>query len=89
MPINIENIVRNFIIDNFLFEEDGSLTNEMSLIEDGIIDSTGIMELVAFLEDNFGLCVKDEELVPENLSSIQNISVFIKSKRNNEAPILS
>jgi acyl carrier protein len=89
MPINIANTIRNFIIDNFLFEDDGSLTHEMSLIENGIIDSTGILELVVFLEDTFGLCVKDEELVPENLSSIHNISVFIKSKRNGDAPILS
>lgn len=89
MPIDIANTVRNFIIDNFLFEDDGSLTHAMSLIENGIIDSTGILELVVFIEDTFGLCVEDEELVPENLSSIQNISVFIKGKRNGDAAILN
>ena len=87
MPVDIANTVRNFIIDNFLFEDDGSLTLETSLIENGIIDSTGILELVAFMEDTFELCVEDDELVPENLSSILNISVFIEGKRNGAEPI--
>jgi acyl carrier protein len=75
-------MIRNFIIDNFLFEDDGSLTHDMSLIENGIIDSTGVLELVVFLESTFGFKVEDEDLVPENLDSIGNIAAYIKNNGN-------
>ena len=74
------NIVRNFIIENFLFEEDENLKEDTSFLENGIIDSTGILELVTFIEDTFGIRVEDEELVPENLDSIANAVQYIQTK---------
>ena len=52
-----------------------------SLMEKGIIDSTGVLELVAFLESNFGFQVEDEELTPDNLDSIEQIAGYIDRKR--------
>ena len=73
-------IVRNFIIDNFLFEEDENLKEDTSFLENGIIDSTGILELVTFLEETYEITVEDEELIPENLDSISNVVQYIQSK---------
>jgi acyl carrier protein len=73
--------VRAFIIDNFLFGQGGEdLQSEDSLMDKGIIDSTGVLELVGFLERNYGLQVEDEELLPENLDSISNITRYVENK---------
>ncbi len=72
--------VRTFIVDNFLFGKSDGLDDAQSFLDSGIIDSTGILELVAFLERTFGIHVEDEELVPENLDSINNISKFLGAK---------
>ena len=74
------NTVRNFIIENFLFEEDENLKEETSFLENGIIDSTGILELVTFLEETFDITIEDEELIPENLDSIANVVQYIQTK---------
>jgi acyl carrier protein len=77
----IEQRIRQFITDNFLFREDrASLTDTESLLEAGVIDSTGVLELVAFLESEFGLAVDDDEIVPENLDSISRIVGYVKGK---------
>ncbi len=79
-----EQAVRDFIVDNFLFgQEDDQLGNETSLLQAGVIDSTGVLELVVFLEESHGLKVEDEELVPENLDSISNLARFIRTKQEN------
>lgn len=81
MQIDIEQKIRQFITDNFLFREDrASLTDDESLLETGVIDSTGVLELVAFLESEFGLAVADAEIVPENLDSISRIAGYVKGK---------
>jgi acyl carrier protein len=74
------NKIRAFIVDNFLFGEEGELKNGASLLDEGIIDSTGILELVAYLEEQFNIRIEDEEMIPENLDSIEHISDFIKRK---------
>jgi acyl carrier protein len=76
--------LRQFISETFLFNEPGaaeSLADEQSLIGAGVIDSTGVLELVAFLEERFQLVVADDELVPDNLDSIARLTRFIDSKR--------
>jgi acyl carrier protein len=77
---DIREILRTFIIDNFLFGDGNGLENESSFLDEGIIDSTGILELVAYLEENFNITVEDEELIPEHLDSINNIAAFLKKK---------
>ena len=73
--------IRDFIFKNFLFEAaDSNLKDDDSFLEQGIIDSTGMLELVAFLEESFGLRVEDEELVPENLDSVNRLADFITRK---------
>lgn len=73
--------LRQFIIENFLFEEDNNLKEGTSFLESGIIDSTGILELVSFLEETFGIEFADEELIPENLDSIANVVQFVTRKQ--------
>jgi len=80
--MQIENEIRKFIMENFLWDEEVNLSEEDSLLEKGIIDSTGVLELVAFIEETYSFKINDEELAPENLDSIKNISQFIQNKLN-------
>lgn len=75
-----EDAVREFIAENFLFRADAEVTNSQSLLETGVIDSTGVLELIAFLEQTYGITVADEEIVPENLDSIDNMTRYLASK---------
>ncbi len=77
--------IRNFIINNALLESGDELDNDDSFLEKGIIDSTGILELVSFVEENFGIEVKDEELVPENFDSVTKLSEYIYRKTGKQA----
>ena len=79
--MGVSAVIRQFIVENFLFGEDGNLKQETSFLESGIIDSTGILELVSFLEEKFEISVADEELVPENLDSIDSASEYILRKQ--------
>lgn len=73
--------VKTFLVDNFLFGQGGDrITEDASLMDNGIVDSTGVLELVAFLEETWGLEVEDEELVPENLDTLGNITRFVARK---------
>ncbi len=75
--------IRAFIFENFLFDaEESALKNDDSFLEQGIIDSTGVLELVEWLEDEFGIQVEDDELVPENLDSVDLLAAFIARKQN-------
>jgi acyl carrier protein len=80
LRMSIEKEIRQFIEGNFILDGKDDLSPEDSLLEKGIIDSTGVLELVAFIEENYSLKIKDEELIPENLDSIKNISRFIQEK---------
>jgi acyl carrier protein len=81
MSDTIAQEIKDFVVSNFLYGQDGqSLTSEQSFLENGIIDSTGVLELVAFLEQRFGIAVADRELMPENLDSVQNASAFVTRK---------
>ncbi len=72
--------IRDFIIENFLFGKADGLQDNTSFLEEGIIDSTGVLELVNFLEEEFSMDVDDEELVPENLDSINNVVAYVEKK---------
>lgn len=72
--------IRTFIVENFLFGQDEGLKDDTSFLDGGIIDSTGILELVNFLEEQFAIKVDDEELVPENLDSINNVVGYLEKK---------
>lgn len=72
--------VREFIIENFLFGDGKLLKEYTSFMERGIIDSTGILELVMFLEETYSIKIEDDELVPENLDNLRNIAQFLEGK---------
>lgn len=78
--MNYLNIVREFIIENFLYGDDDHLNEDTSFLRSGIVDSTGILEVVSFLEENFNITIEDEEVVPENLDTIKNIDKFLYKK---------
>jgi acyl carrier protein len=78
----MEQRIREFLATNFFLGDDPSaLEGSTSLIEAGVIDSTGVLELVGFLEEAFDIRIDDEDLVPENLDSIDNIVRFVERKR--------
>lgn len=78
--VDIQNTVKAFIVDNFLFGSDEGLKEDTSFLEEGIIDSTGVLELITFLEDKFDIKVNDDELIPENLDTLNRINKFLRHK---------
>lgn len=77
----IKEAVREFVRDNFYMGEDDSIADGDSFLDLGVIDSTGILEVVAFLEERFGIEVDDSELVPENLDSVSSVAAFVARKK--------
>jgi acyl carrier protein len=78
--MSLRDQIRTFIHENFILEKHDDLVDDESLLEKGIIDSTGVLELVAFLESTYEIKVEDEELIPENLDSIKNIVNYLERK---------
>ncbi len=76
--------IRSFIIESFLFGDRGRLEDDTPLLERHIVDSTGVLEIVAFLEDRYGIRIEDQELIPDNLNSVNNISKFVEAKKPSE-----
>ena len=72
--------VRGFVVENFIYGDDGMLQEETSFLESGTIDSTGILEMIAFLEETYGLTIADEEIVPENFDTLGNVVRFLERK---------
>lgn len=72
--------IREFIVANFLFGDAGELRDDTSFLESGIVDSTGILELISYLEETFAIAIADDELVPENLDSISRVAAFVARK---------
>jgi acyl carrier protein len=84
--ISIIEKVSDFIIANFLFGEGNRMPDPAdSLIETGIIDSTGILELIEFLESEFGIAIREEETIPQNLDGLDNLAFFIARKLEGKA----
>lgn len=72
--------IKAFITENFYVPDPAALADDGSLLDQGIIDSTGVLELTAFLEQAFGIQVSDDELVPENLDSLNNLDAYVARK---------
>jgi acyl carrier protein len=80
-PGELRERVRKFVSENFLFREDiESLSDSDSFLEAGIIDSTGVLELISFIEGEFGIEVADAEMIPENFDSIERIVAYVQRK---------
>jgi acyl carrier protein len=72
--------IRNFIFSNLIFDQGAVLENDTSFLESGIIDSTGFLELIMFLESTYGIKVAPEEMVPANLDSVNRVTQFLQRK---------
>jgi len=79
---NFAQDVRQFIVSNFLYGQERSFSDDDSFMGEGIVDSTGVLQLVEFLEEGYGITVEDEELIPENLDSLNNVSAYLARKLN-------
>jgi acyl carrier protein len=80
--MNIKSDIRKYIIESFLYgNDDNTLGDDVSFLENGIIDSTGVLELVSFVQETFGIKVKDEELIPNNFDSLSKLEAFIVQKQ--------
>jgi len=79
--ISTQKQVREYVVENFLLGEDeGGFSDATSFLESGLIDSTGILELVSFLEEDFEIEVADEEMIPDNLDSVERVARFVVLK---------
>lgn len=82
MSDSLRDRIQKFILENYLFTTDTSaLALDDSLLGRGIVDSTGMLEIIMFIEEQLGVVVKDEEMIPENLDSVSRIAAFVESKR--------
>lgn len=79
--MSVENKIRSYILENYLFTDDQNmLGSDDSFLQKNILDSTGMLEVIYFLEDEFGIKVQDDEMVPDNLDSVNRISAFLARK---------
>jgi acyl carrier protein len=77
----LEEQIRQYIADNFLFSDDGyQLPDDASFLEEGIVDSTGVLELVMFVEETFDIAVEDDEIVPDNFDSVSQLAAYVRRK---------
>ncbi len=77
---DIEREVHSFVISNFLFDQSVDLEPDDSLLDKGLIDSTGVIELVDFLEERYAIKVEDDEVIPGNLDSVRNVAKYVDRK---------
>lgn len=78
---SVEKKIRTFIAETILFSDNGyPHADDTSFLEEGIVDSMGIMELVMFVDESFNIRVEDEELVPDNFDSVSKLAAYIRLK---------
>ena len=82
---DVKQAVRQFLLDNFLMGSSATIADDASFMRGHVLDSSGFMELVLFLEESFGVKVVDAELMPENLDSLENIQAYVARKRASPA----
>ena len=83
--VELQEQIRSFIAERFLFDKGAPIDAGQSLMKAGILDSTGAMELVMFLESSFGIKVEDAEIVPANLDTVQALAAFVARKKSEVA----
>jgi acyl carrier protein len=84
--MTIEDQLKDYIAKNLLFSDNGfNYEDDASFLEEGIVDSIGVMELIAFVEETFGVKVEDHEVTPDNFDSVNKLAAFLRSKLNGNA----
>jgi acyl carrier protein len=84
--MDVPESIKAYVVENFLFGDDSRIGPGTDFLENGILDSTGVLELVGFLEEKFGIRVEDDELVPDNMNSLEKISLYISKKTGKTQP---
>lgn len=79
--MDIKEQVRQFIVSNFYVADPAALNDDASLLDAGIVDSTGVLEVINFLESTFGITVEDSEMLPDNLDAVNRIAAFVQNKK--------
>jgi len=83
---DIEREIRNFLVNNYLFGRSEALRDDESLL-DNVIDSSGVLELVVFLQESFAIVVDDEDVAPDNLESVKTVVAFVERKLATKAKL--
>lgn len=79
--MTVKDQIKQYLAENFMFSDDGyQLSDSASFLEEGVVDSTGVLELVMFVEETFDVTVEDEEIVPENFDSVAQLAEYIHRK---------
>ena len=79
--MTIKQQIRQYLAENFMFSSNGfNLGDDASLLEEGIVDSTGVLELVLFIEETYNVAVADDEIVPENFDTVDNLAAYVERK---------
>jgi len=79
--------IKAYVVENFLFGDDRRIGPDTDFMENGILDSTGVLELIGFLEEKIGIRVEDDEVVPDNLNSLEKITLYISKKTGKSQPV--
>ena len=79
--MKLQQQIRDFVTSNFYVADPKALEDRTSLLDQGIIDSTGVLEVIMYIESTFGVTVEDSEMLPENLDSIERIAAFVARKQ--------
>ncbi|NJN55428.1 MAG: acyl carrier protein [Anaerolineae bacterium] len=81
--MDVKDQIKKYIAENFLFSSNGfTLDDDESLLEAGVVDSLGVVELVSFVEEKFGITVPDDDIVPDNFDSVDNLAAYIARRSN-------
>jgi len=79
--MTVQDQIKQYLAENFMFSDDGyQLSDSASFLEEGVVDSTGVLELVMFVEETFDVTVEDDEIVPENYDSVAQLAEYIHRK---------
>ena len=84
--MDVLEMVKAYVVENFLFGDDSRIGPKTDFLENGILDSTGVLELIGFLEEKFGIRVEDDEVVPNNMNSLEKITLYISKKTGKIQP---
>jgi len=79
--MDIQQEIRDYIVDKILFDDGEKLDEDLSFQDSGILDSTGFLELITFIEERYDIEISDRELIPENFDTLRKVSVFVQDKR--------
>ncbi|MAE94441.1 MAG: acyl carrier protein [Deltaproteobacteria bacterium] len=74
--------VREHVVESFVLEDEEEFSNDQSFLDTGLIDSTGILEVIGFLEDEFEIAIEDDEMIPDHLDSVEKIARFVHRKQD-------